>query len=35
VLGLKREEITGGWTAIECEDLHGSYSLSNVVRVKV
>jgi hypothetical protein len=32
VLGLKREEITGGWTEIQCEELRGSYS-SSVVRV--
>ena len=32
-VGLKREEITGGWTEINCEELHGSHSLSHVVRV--
>ena len=33
MLGLKREEITGSWTEIQCEELHGSYCLLNVVSV--
>jgi hypothetical protein len=32
IFRLKRDEVTGGWTKLHNEELHGSYSSPNIFR---
>jgi hypothetical protein len=33
IFGPKRDEVTGGWRKLHCEELHGLYSSPSIVRV--
>jgi hypothetical protein len=33
IFGPKRDDVTGGWRKLHNEELHGLYSLTNIVRV--
>jgi hypothetical protein len=33
IFGPKRDEMMGGWRRLNKEELHGLYSLSNIIRI--
>jgi hypothetical protein len=33
IYGPKRDEVTGGWRKLHNEELHGLYSLSDIIRM--
>jgi hypothetical protein len=33
IFGLKRDEVTGGWKKLHCEELHNLYSSSSIIRM--
>jgi hypothetical protein len=33
IFGPKRDEVTGGWSKLHNEELHGLYSIPSIIRV--
>jgi hypothetical protein len=33
IFGPKRDEVTGGWNKLHCEELHNLYSLPSIIRM--